>query len=251
MRDNCKDLFQRKENAIIEQLLEDETDLQKVVENKLSFEDLKDIKQLDLYTLNIAFQLIPQKTDNKEHKKIVKEIIYVFIEKLVSDKDSRIDYRVRHSFLEKFAYFVLSSPKEEIRDYLKPFLNNFNSSEAISNLFEEFIYAEDYLDIYDNFWEVWNIFNLNVVELSKNGDRYSDKIVKSYLFAQNSWKETATKWHTLKNENKVFFKIISEKIGHCPSVLYAISKLLNNIGSPYLNDGVSWISNMLRNNGNL
>lgn len=44
---------------------------------------------------------------------------------------------------------------------------------------------------------------------------------------------------------------MSEKIGHCPSALYAISKLLNDIGSSYLNDGVSWISDILKNNKNL
>ena len=42
-----------------------------------------------------------------------------------------------------------------------------------------------------------------------------------------------------------------EKIGHCPSALYSISKLLNDIGSSYLNDGVSWISDVLKNNRNL
>lgn len=253
-----KDFYERKvhqthENAIIEKMIEDETNLQKVVENKLSFEDLKDIKQFDLHILSTAFQLIPLKTNNEEHKKIVKEIIFAFTEKLISDKDSRIDYRVRHSFLEKFAYFVLSSPKEEIKDYLSPFLNNFISSEVISDLFEEFISAEDYLNTYGNFWETWNLFNPRVIEICKDGDGYwyTNKIVKSYLFAQNLWKETATEWHTLKDENKIFFKRISEKIGHCPSVIYAISKLLNDIGSSYLNDGVFWISNILQNNGNL
>ena len=44
---------------------------------------------------------------------------------------------------------------------------------------------------------------------------------------------------------------MSEKIGHCPSALYAISKLLNDIGSSYLHDGVSWISNILKNNKNI
>jgi len=40
-------------------------------------------------------------------------------------------------------------------------------------------------------------------------------------------------------------------MGYCPSVLFSISKLLNNIGNSYLNDGILWLSNMLSNNGNL
>lgn len=250
-----KGIYEIHENQIIEKFLEEnEIDLKKVVENKISTDDLEDVKILDLYTLKTAFQLIPLKTNNKEHKEIVKKIISAFIEKLLSkERDDRIDYKVRHDFLEKLAHFVLSSPKEEIQEYLKPVIDNFNSSEAIADLFKEFISAEDYLNSYENFWEVWNLFKDKVIELCKEGDKhwYVDKIVKSYLFAQNLWKETATEWHTLKSENKRFFKETSYKIGHCPSALYAISKLLNDIGSPYLNGGIFWISHMLENNKDL
>jgi hypothetical protein len=147
----------------------------------------------------------------------------------------------------------LSSPKGEIAGYLNPFLDKFNNSETIADLLKEFVSAEDYLNEYENFWEVWNLFRGKIVELCKKGDShwYTEKIIMSYLFAQNPWKETATEWHTLKNENKRFFKNIIKEIGHCPSVLYSISKLLNDIGSSYLTDGVSWISYMLGNNKEL
>lgn len=250
-----KRIYELHENQIIEKFLqENEINITKVVENKMSVDDLGDVKKLKLSILEIAFQLIPLKTDNKEHKEIVKRVISAFAEKLLSkDRDDKIDYKVKHDFLEKLAYFVLSSEKKEIQDYLKPFLDNFNSSEAIADLFKEFIYAEDYLNSYEKFWEAWNLFEDKIIYLCKDGDKhwYVDKIVKSYLFAQNLWKETASEWHTFKDENKRFFKKMSEKIGHCPSALYAISKLLNDIGSSYLNDGVSWISDILQSNNDL
>ena len=250
-----KGIYEVHEDQIIEKLLqENKISLKNVVENKISIDDLDDIKKLDLYILKIAFQLIPLKTENKEHKELIKEITPAFTEKLLShDRDDRVDYKIRHDFLEKFAYFVLSSPKEEIQEYLKPFLDDFGGYESIADLFKQFISAEDYLNSYENFWQVWELFKNKIIELCKKGDRYSyiSRIVKSYLFAENPWKETATDWHTLKDENKRFFKKISEKIGHCPSCLHAISKLLNDIGSPYLNDGVSWISDILQNNKNL
>jgi hypothetical protein len=92
-----------------------------------------------------------------------------------------------------------------------------------------------------------------MIELCEKGDGYwyVDRIIRSYLFAQVPWKEATKEWNTLKDGNKRFFKKMSEQIGHCPSTLYAISKLLNDIGNPYLNDGVQWISNMLHNNQNL
>jgi len=250
-----KSVYELYENEIIEKFLEEsKTDLQKVIDNQLSLNDIGDIKKLDLSILGTAFLLIPLGTNNKNYKEIVKKVTSIFAEKLLSKaRGDKIDYKVKHDFLEKLAYFVLSSPKEEIQEYLKQFLSNFNSSETIANLFEKFISAEDYLNSYENFWKVWDLFESKVIKLCKDGDKYGyiNKIVKSYLFAQNSWEKTATEWHTLKDENKRFFRRISEKIGHCPSALYAISKLLNSIGSSYLNDGISWISDVLRNNINL
>ncbi len=250
-----KNKYNLQESDVMEKFLkENKKYLQKIINNQLLIDDVGDIEQIDLYTLKTAFQLIPLKTEDKEHKIIVKRIISAFVEKLISsDREDRVDYKVRHDFLEKLAYFVLNSSKEEIQDYIKPFLDKFNSSEAIADLFEEFISAEDYLNSYEIFWEIWNLFKEKIIEVCKNGDGYwyVDKIIKSYLFAQNPWKESATEWHTFKDENKRFFKEISEKIGHCPSALYAISKLLNDIGSSYLDDGIFWLSDMLKSNENL
>ncbi len=222
--------------------------LQNVIENKLTLKNLKSISTIDLRTLRIAFHLIPLKTANEDHKKIVKIIITVFAEKLLSDdRDKKIDYDVKHDFLKTYAHFVLNSQKNEIQDYLKPFLDNFNASESVADLFQEIVLAEDMLNTDDKFWFIWNLFKEKVVEICKDGDRhwYVDKIVKSYLFAQVPWKETAKEWHSLKDKDKRFFKEITVKIGHCPSAMYAVSKLLNDIGSPFIDDGVIWISNIL------
>ncbi len=247
-----KGIYESHDNQLMAKFLEEnEENLQDVIESKLVLSNLKDIAILDLRTLKTAFQLIPQKTDNEDHKKIVKIICSVFAKKLFSDhRDEKIDYKIKHDFLRTYAYFLLNSHIDEIQDYLKPFLDNFNASESIADLFQEIVLAEDMLNTDDKFWLVWNIFKEKVIEISKSGDRhwYVDKIIKSYLFAQVPWKETAKEWHSLKDKNKRFLKEVAEKIGHCPSALYAISKLLNDIGSPYIDDGVIWISNILANN---
>lgn len=247
-----KGIYKLHENQIIEIFLkENEIIVKKVVENTISKDDLEDITELDLNILRTAFLLIPPKTDNNVYKEIVKKIIYAFAKIILSrDREDEIDYSVRHDFLKKYSYFVLNAPKEEIPEYLKPFLDGFNGSEAIADLFEEFIAIEDRFNLYENFWEVWNLFKNKVIELCIKGDKswYVAKIVKSYLFAQTKGEEETTEWHTLKDENKVFFKEISEELGHCPSALYAISKLLNDIGALYLNDGISWLSNIISKN---
>ncbi len=250
-----KGVYGRSENNEIEKFLsKNEQAVSDVTENNVSVNDLKGIKELDLSILKTAFLLIPLKTNNVVHKEIVKEIIPPFAEKLLSkDRDENIDYTVRHDFLRRLAYFLLGSPEEEIEEYLKPFLDGFNGSEGFADLFIEIISAEDYLDADINFWKVWGLFKDKVIGLCEKGDKawYVDKILRSYLFAENPWKETATEWHTLKDDNKRFFKEIVRKTGHCPATLYAISKLLNDIGSQYLDDGISWISDMLKNNPSL
>lgn len=250
-----KGVYGRSENKELEKFLsENEQVVNDVLKNNVSLNDLKDISKLDLRILKTAFLMIPPKTNNIEHKKIVTDIIPPFAERLLSrDRDERVDYSVRYDFLRKFAYFVLSSPEDEIEDYLKPFIEGFNGSEGIADLFKKIILAEDGLDAYENFWKIWELFKDQVIGVCEKGDKYGyvDKILRSYLFAEIQWKETATQWHTLKDGNKRFFKEITQKTGHCPSVLYAISKLLNDIGSSYLNDGMSWVSHMLKNNPGL
>lgn len=236
-------------------------DLKKVIENKITINNLDEIKKLDLHILKTAFQLIPSKNEVKLHKELAQIIISTFAEDLLSDKrEDRVDYWLRFDFLEKLADFVLNSQEQDVSNYLNPFIDKFNNSESIADLFKRFIIAVDVLNpsdtTYNNFWKVWNLFYKKIEELCKKGDYWHTKdIIKSYLFAETIWKEDATEWHVFKDvfkENyKRFFKNITEDIGCCPSVLYSISKLLNSIGSIYLNDGISWISNMLKNNENL
>jgi hypothetical protein len=120
-------------------------------------------------------------------------------------------------------------------------------------LFRAFILVEDRLDTYDSFWHTWNLFYNKVVETCSNAEKYlyTQEIIETYLFARMIWDDKATQWHTFKESNKMFFKKITEDLGQSPSVLHSISKLLNGIGSIYLNDGISWISKMLVNNRNL
>ncbi len=238
------------EQDIIERLCqENENSLQKFINNQLSLNDIGAIDELDLVTLKTAFQLIPNKTENVEHKYLVKTIIKVFTHKLfVEERDDRNDYEIRHGFTEKLAYFILSCEFKEIPEYLQPILDNFSNSEEMADLLKEMIYAEDNINSYGNFWEIWNLFKPKIVELSKKNNWHIDTILKSYLFAQCSWKKTACEWRTFKEKDKRFFKEITTEIGHHPAVLYAIAKLLNGIGSCYLNDGIGWISSMLQNN---
>ena len=196
---------------------------------------------------------IPYKSNNTEHVAIAYSIISNFAKKLTSDQiTDEIDHQAKDDFLKSYVYFVLNSPTDEINNYLKPFLDNFEVCEAIADLLEQFVLAEDALNTYSNFWLIWDAFKQKIFFICSSS-RYSwqtEKILKSYLFASAPWKDSVKEWHSFKDNDKYFFGEISNNIGHHPIVLYAISKLLNDIGSKYINEGIFWISTMVENNLN-
>jgi hypothetical protein len=228
-------------------------ELQRIISNKIKYEDLDELEQLDLEILKTAFELLPYKTKNEDHKDFLKIIFPIFSKKLFIDDDDEVDYTLKNRFFNKFACFILTSTKEEIETYIKPFVDNFSNSRDMAGFFQEFISVEDSLNQYEEFWLVWNAFYGKIVETCKNKSSYyyTKEIVHNYLLAWPYWKEDAKKWHTLKEREKSFFKKVAEDIGHHPSVLYSLSKILNDIGSNFLEDGILWISGILKKNDNL
>ena len=114
------------------------------------------------------------------------------------------------------------------------------------------ISAEDKLYQYENFWFIWKLFYPKIVQICKEQISDFDKtVIYSYLLAGNSWKQKAKDWHSLKDREETFFEKVSKEIGHYPSVLYSILKVLNSIGSSFQNKGILWISNIIQNNSSL
>ena len=175
----------------------------------------------------------------------------LFAEKLKDEE--RNGYTLSHHFLKKFAYFVLKAKAEDIKGYIKPFIENFTEFEYSADLFSEFVSVEDEIQQYEEFWTVWKLFYDVVVKMSQEKwQRHNvDAIIHNYLLAWQHWKKTAKQWHSLKDREKVFFKKVTDDMGHHPAVLYSISKLLNEIGSGFIDDGIVWLSDMLKKNKNL
>lgn len=236
-------------NNLLDRFLnENKINLTRMVENKLCVSEAGDIQSKDISLLATAFRLMPVKLENKEHFTISHEIISLYAKVLTQDRDDKIDYCVRDEFYKKFAYVVLNAEKSDASKLIRPFVDNFNSSKPIAELLQELVLAEDHLNKYDNFWFVWNSFKEKVMKVAKDGKRYSSDVVMSYLFARTPWKKSTKAWHSLRAENTRFFKDVADQIGQYPSTLYSISKLLNDIGSQFIDEGIIWISNMLSKN---
>ncbi len=227
-----------------------EEEINAIIDNTITLRSLEDLRSLDVIMLEILFKMIPTKIDESELKEITLYVVKTIFHNLLDNGDDDKVKSIKYSFLRFYANFILNIPETEIVDYLAPVLSSFRLSELFADLLKDIVLAEDRLNTYDNFWFIWETVQPQLIELSNNSDNswYRDSIIKSYLFANIPWKETAQDWRSFKDENANFFAEISEEIGHCPSVLYAISKLLNDIGSPYLDKGVFWINTILRNN---
>jgi hypothetical protein len=228
-------------------------ELERVVNNHVSYDELDSLESMNLEILKSAFEILPIETTSKDHKKFLSVIFPIFAKKILQDDhEDRIDYNLRHRFLEKLAYFILNIPKKEIKAYLQPFIDNFQNSREMSEFFQEFIYVEDKLSKYNEFWTVWNAFYGKVSDLCKNkSGYYAKEVISSYLLAGISWNEKAKEWHTIKEREKIFFKKVSEEMGQHPIVLYSISKVLNDIGSNFIEDGLTWISYIVEDNKQL
>lgn len=246
--------------SIWNEILKENREILKMMNsNELSIKYISDFNSIDIDILSKAFNILPDEMNTQETQDLSFALSSVIANKILSNKDDKINFQTKENFCLKLSYIMLNSKTNKIDIYLVPFLQSFNSSEIIATLFNELIKAEDSLNKYNNFWYIWKSFQSSVIDLCKNGDRFSfiDKIVLSYLFSSHnilgdgifpdSWKS----WHSLQPKDKRFFKEMSENIGHCPSALYSMSKFLTSIGSIYLNDGIAWIANMLRKNINL
>ncbi|GAH18791.1 unnamed protein product, partial [marine sediment metagenome] len=65
-----KNVYELSESRVLECFIKKyENELEKIASNRIAYDELDDLKKLDLETLTIAFELLPIKTENKDHKK--------------------------------------------------------------------------------------------------------------------------------------------------------------------------------------
>lgn len=246
------EIYEYSEAQVIECFSEKyHNELEKIVDNIIHEHELTKIEELDLEILKISFELLPVKIENKYHKEFLRDVLAVFSKKLFKD-DDRINYDVRRRVFEKVAYIILNCSKTDINEYLKPFVDNFSLSNETAEFFEEFINVEDHINKYEEFWIVWETFYPKILGICKEhaSNHYTKKIIKNYLLSWSYWRTDAKEWHTLKEREKFFFKKAADDMGDHPCALYSISKILNDIGSNFIDDGINWLSIVTKKQSN-
>ncbi len=241
------------QSEVIGRLIEKHgNDIENFMSNHLRVGDF-DLSKYTLQDLEVAFQLVPYDTNNEDLISFIYKMSPVLSEKLLKNDRSRnreieIDYSLRHRVFTKFSYFILFRDTKDIKKHIQPFVYNFSVNEHMASLFQEFISTEDKVERYEQFWIVMESF-YEKIKAGTSLDSYRlSEVIHNYLLAWPYWKETAKSWHSLKEREQIFYKKVAKDIGHHPSVLDSIAKLLNEVGSEFLNEGIFWISDMIQKN---
>jgi len=244
-----KRVFQFSETAVLRRFIKNhKAEIENVINNKITYDQLPELDTVSERVLVTGFSLLPLRTENEHHKSFVESVCELLSKRLLDrDLEERFDYALRQRFFDKLAHFVLTSDKREIPRYLRPFLELFRGFRECADLFSAFVSAEDKLHQYDQFWATWEFFYPTIKKLCEHGSArlYSSNVVHNYLLAWPYWRKDAREWRSLKTREKAFFRKVAEEIGGHPAVLYSISKLLNEIGSGFVEDGIAWISGII------
>ncbi len=234
---------------------EHEHEIGQVFRNELTPDQLSPSADENIDALVTAFLLLPLGTTDVYHKAFVIELTLIVAKRAKRHDrhdDERFEFDTRHRFLQKFAHFVLSADRADTEAYVQPLVDNFKTIDYTEEIFQEFVSAEDKLNKYDVFWEVWELFYPCILALyQRNAYFHSSSTVHNYLLAWPYWKKCAKDWHSLKDREKGFFQRVARDIGSHPTVLYSLAKLLNQIGSGFALDGIFWVSGILERGVNL
>lgn len=212
-----------------------------------------DFATQDIKVSETAFQIMPSNTNNPNHLDYIKKLLENFSSEMVKETSysrngSEIDYRLKHRFFRKYANFLLHREISSIQNWVKPFVDAFTITSEMADFFSEVICEEDSLHKYDAFWSIWECFYPVIKSAIENSsERDLDGIIRNYLLAWSYW-GTAKEWRSLRERETLFFQRVCSDMGGHPSVLYSISRLLNEIGSSFLDNGVIWIAGILSKN---
>jgi hypothetical protein len=227
---------------------QEQKDLESFFNSELKY-DLPDNLDYNLEELEIIFKLVPNTTEDNDLRLLVFKILPVFAGLLLkNDRSDRIDYSIRSSIFNKYAYFVLCQDITLVDKYAQPFVDEFCPSENMADLFKSFIFAEDSICNYDHFWSFWNCFYDKIVIPENHRDYHFSKVIHNYFLAGNYWNENTKNWHSLKGrESNLFIKSVAD-IGHLSCTFDAVAIFLNKVGSEFLNQGIFWITELVVKN---
>jgi hypothetical protein len=230
----------------IEEFWDTNTELNSRFEkNELTFTDIN-VEGCNHRTLISTIELLPIKIDDDNLRTYFVSTITTLAKGFYDDRNSDDHTRI-HRLVDKICPMVLFADRQDTLSYITPFIEHFQFSANSYQLFSQLITDEDRYPHYENFWYIWDLFFEKISDLGGSIDRNrnASETVKYYLLAHPYWNPGTTEWHSIRGKERLFYDRVVSKMGHASVVLYSIAKVLNDVGSQFALDGVTWLSSMI------
>lgn len=223
--------------------------LVKIEYNKFDIQQGPNLEEISCSNKVTLFLLISQ-SNNPLFKKLCDELISFLLPELLSN-DCSNKYYLRNDFIELFSLYILRlEDQQQIQEYLNLIIEIGSKNQYLSDIFDEFLLAQDKSQHSDNFWFIWKELESFILDvaLGRKWISNSTEVILSYLFASFIWKKEAKNWHTFQLRDRRFFKSLSKQLPCNYSILYAYVKLLNGLGYElYFKEGLNWLNNLIKN----
>ncbi len=214
--------------------------------NKLS-SALPDLESLSIQNLEVAFQLISVTTQSVELLDLIRRIIPLLSDLLIEkDRRERL-YVTRIHVFRKFSFFILNREVSDIKEFFTPFMTKISTNEESASFVSELVAAEDKINKTEQFWAVWKLLYDAIINKNIYG-YYSDNLIIDYMLAWRWWTDGIEEWHSLSENNLWLYENAAKERGDHPAVLYSISRVLDSIGSKFVNRGITWIFTIVSDN---
>lgn len=220
--------------------------------------DTSKLDSLNIDDIETLYLLLPNNTTDRFHLAVLDRTLPGIAKLVLKDRGETREiqdaYRLKQNISKKISEVMLyRQDNNEIESLLKPILTQFKRNDETESFIEKFICSENERYKPDNFWYIWKLIYPRVIKLYEDNSYYHDfdKLINNYLLAWGYWKEGIKEWRSLTKDNLWLYSNISKDLGHQPSVLYSISKVLNSIASNFHDEGVDWVNTIVVNHPKL
>ena len=206
----------------------------------LAESDIVKLDNFDLESLEVLFELIPNRSEDKLYMLLVNYMLPRFAETLRrEDNHSSTKIYDRRIYLYKaIADYALQLSSECMQAFLTPFIEHLDCDSNSVDFIGQFIAAEHELQKTSAFWTVWQILYDTVV---KNCSGYNDNVLQTYLMANDLFTPRAREWHSFDHNSFWLYDNIVRDRGNSAATIYAIARNMNYIASRYVEKGIEWL----------
>lgn len=250
---SSKQFFEDNQVRVAELFQEDVTEFDAIPTENLDTE----------YLIDLQLMISPE--DNAIFTSVLKNGNTIWKHLFCGHSDRQHNYRSEFEYIDWLSDYVLNLSENEQTIFTEQLMKSVVFDRGFSRLLRGVIISEDRNPRYQAFWGFWNQLKKYIFSSCKSASNQQQlwegnvlidyglsAVLVDYLLACNNWRENVKSWHSLRQENAIFFQTAANEIGARTEVLYAISRVLNGIGAEvFFEDGAKWLSSVIRRNPHL